>query len=123
MPSTTWADRCASRGIRRRRCRSWRRGCGSPTRRRLCGASWKQLAAPRADRLERLLPSGGGRFLAARESLDQLVEAQLLEALAHGLELCGAPLHELAAFPDQIKGLAQAGFPGIKAFDDHLDPV
>src|SRR5437660_8151834 len=70
-----------------------------------------------------LAPSGGARRRggAALQALDQLVEAELLEALADRLELAGAPVDQLAALAAQLERLAQAGLAGVQPLDDLLD--
>ena len=62
------------------------------------------------------------RRLASFQPRDELVEAQLLEPLADGLELGGAELDERAALAAQLQRLAQAGLPGIQPGDDRLQP-
>ena len=63
---------------------------------------------------------GNGR--SALEASDELVEPELLEALADGVELAGAELDERAALLAEVERLAQAGLAGVQAPDDLLDP-
>ena len=58
----------------------------------------------------------------ASSRLDQLVESQLLEPAADGVELGGAELDELAALADQVERLAQLGVSGVEPRDDLLEP-
>ena len=69
---------------------------GSPTEGRMIGV--RRRGCP---------PSVAARL----EPRDELVEAQLLEPLADGLELGGAELDERAALAAQVQRLAQAGLP------------
>ena len=52
----------------------------------------------------------------------QVVQAQLLEALADRVELGGAVLDEVAALLDELERLAQAGVARVQPADDLLDP-
>src|SRR5215208_3214229 len=63
-----------------------------------------------------------GRGAAALEPLDELVEPQLLEALADGFELGRAELDQPAAFLAELEGLPQAGLARVEPPDDRLDP-
>ena len=60
------------------------------------------------------------RGAAGLEPGDELVEVQLLEALADGFELGGAELDERAAFAAQLERLAQAGLSRVQPGDDRL---
>src|SRR5690242_11139533 len=65
----------------------------------------------------------GPRLSGGFEPRDQLVEAQLLEALAHRLQLGGRVLDQLAALPAEVERLAQAGLARVELLDDLLDPI
>src|SRR5215212_218253 len=69
--------------------------------------------------------SGAGCLLgsSALEAGDQVVELQLFEALAHGVELPGGVLDQLAAFLHKLECLAQAGLVRVEAADDRLEPL
>src|ERR687887_26212 len=54
------------------------------------------------------------------EACDELLEAQLLEALADRVELAGAELDQAAALADEVERFAQAGLAGVQALDDRL---
>src|SRR6185312_5624120 len=92
-------------------------GTGSPRRKRKCckippgsalGAGWRGLA-------RRL----SGRF----EPRNQLVQAELFEALTHRLELAGRVLDQLAALAAQVERLAQAWLARVELLDYLLDAV
>ena len=55
----------------------------------------------------------GGRVAAGRglQAVDELVEAQLLESAADGLELAGAELDQAAALLDQVERLRRPASP------------
>src|SRR5262249_28221515 len=55
------------------------------------------------------------------EARDELVELELLEPLADGLELRGAELDQPAPLAHELERLAQAGLAGVEAADDRLD--
>ena len=52
---------------------------------------------------------------------DELVEAQLLEPAADGVELGRAELDEPAALADEVERLAQPGVAGVQPPDDLLE--
>ena len=62
----------------------------------------------------------GLRPAAGLQARHEVAEVQLLEALADGLELCGAQLDERAALAAQLERLAQPGLAGVQALDDLL---
>src|SRR6476661_1481445 len=68
----------------------------------------------------RVVSAGALRAAARLEAGDQLVEAQLFEAAADGVELGGAELDELPALLDEVERLAQAGLARVQAADDLL---
>src|SRR5215213_11210900 len=72
-------------------------------------------ARPRAW-LRRLMKATLARRLLLQAG-DELLEAQLLEALADRLELGGAELDQAAALPDEVERLAQPGLAGVQALD------
>src|SRR3954453_383378 len=57
------------------------------------------------------------------ETLDQRVEAKLLQAAPDGVELAGAVLDERLGLGDEVVRLAQPGLAGVQAHDDLLDPA
>src|SRR4051794_31763726 len=57
------------------------------------------------------------------EASDQIVELQLFQALADGIQLAGGVLDQFAAFLDQLERFAQARLVGIEATDDRLEPL
>ena len=73
------------------------------------------------DARRRSLTASSASLAAALEPRDELVEPQLLEALADRLELARAELDELAALRDELERLAQAGLAGVQPPDDLLD--
>src|SRR5205807_2946110 len=62
-----------------------------------------------------------GRRGVLLQSGHQLVQAQLLQALPHRLELAGAQLDQLAALAHEVQGFAQARLAGVQAADYLLD--
>src|SRR5919197_1421757 len=81
-------------------------------------------------------PHGGGKPLVMRvwgasarglarrlQPRDQLVQAQLLEALSDGLQLACRVLDQLAALTAQVERLAQAWLARVQLLDDLLDAV
>src|SRR5947207_3727480 len=58
----------------------------------------------------------------ALESRHELVQPQLLEAPADGLQLARAEVDQLAALLAQVERLAQTGLAGVQPADDLLDP-
>src|SRR3954454_4693328 len=80
--------------------------------------SWRAKTAARAA-LWRLLARLPGRF----QPRDQLVQAQLLEALPHRLELGRGVLDQLAALSTQVERLTQARLARVELLDDLLDAV
>ena len=56
------------------------------------------------------------------QARDELVEAQLLQPAADGVQLAGAELDEPAALLAEVERLAQAGLAGVQALDDLLEP-
>src|ERR687889_52416 len=63
----------------------------------------------------------GGRARPGLEPRDELVEAELLEALCDGVELACAELDQAAALLAELERLPQAGLAGVEAADDLLD--
>ena len=63
----------------------------------------------------------GSARAAGLEPRDELVEPQLLEPAADGLELRRAVLDQDAALAAQLQRLAQAGLAGVQPADDLLD--
>ena len=102
-----------------------RPGAGGDT---AAGETAVVLGQPAQDRREGAEGGAKGRGrlvrgrLAALQPLHQLVQLELLEALADGLQLGGAVVHQLAALADQVQGLAQSGLARVQALDDLLDP-
>src|SRR4051794_26460909 len=77
-------------------------------------------AAPRPARRPAVLDRRPAlrRRAAALEAADQLVQPELLEPGAHGLELGGAELDEVAPLATELQRLAQAGLARVQAADD-----
>ena len=53
----------------------------------------------------------------------EVVEPQLLQPLAHLVQLGGAVGDQLAALAAELEGLAQAGLAGVEPVDDLLQPL
>src|SRR5688500_17445929 len=62
--------------------------------------------------------SAAGRARAGLEARDELIQPQLLQATADGLELGGAQLDERAPLAAELERLAQPRFAGVQALDD-----
>ena len=93
-------------------------GGADPARRGLRGgtAGWRGVASGRIG-----AASASARGAAGLEPGDELVELELLEAAADGLELAGAELDEPPALLAELERLAQPGLAGVQAADDRLD--
>src|SRR4051794_6879222 len=74
-------------------------------------------------RISSCVPSSGSSSTAGLQPRDELLQAQLLEPLAHRLELAGAELDQPAALLAELEGLAQPGLPGVEPGDDRLDAL
>src|SRR5690242_2344150 len=92
-------------------------GTASPRRKKKCCKIPPDSALGAGSR--RLARGLSGRFQAG----DQLVQAQLLEAFPHRLELAGRVLDQLAALAAQVERRAQAGLAGVELLDDLLDAI
>src|SRR5688500_11783703 len=106
--------------------RSGCRTCRWPTvaRRSRCSRCGRDSSArTRTAERRRAVPGGGsGRGRAAGfEAGDELVEPELLQTAADGLEFAGAELHQPAALLAKLERLAQSGLARVEAPDDLLD--
>ena len=64
-----------------------------------------------------------GQEASASRRAAELVQLQLLQPLAHRVELAGAVVDQLAALAAEVEGLAQARLARVEAVDDLLQPL
>src|SRR5690349_2878683 len=117
--------------MRRSRCPPWRRPGRRPPRSLLARADETKASSwfPPIEKFELCGPAyatprpSAGRLAGRRQLLGQLVQLELLQVLAHRVELGGAVVDQVAALAAELERLAQTRLAGVEPVDDLLEPL